>query len=99
MHEDLASQFKKSTSLSLNKQLVGSIGEKTGITLNFDISQDTLEEQSPWLPCSSATNSEFDDCLYSETTKALLQEFGCRHVVNTHFSSITFTRDIQILSM
>ena len=58
--------------------MVGSVGERTAITLNFDISEDTLEGESPWVPCSSATNSEFDDCLYRETTRTLLREFGCR---------------------
>ena len=66
---------------------MGSIGEKTGITLNFDISHDTLEGGSPWVPCSSATNLDFDDCLYNETTKALLQEFGCRNVLVMHVQS------------
>ena len=80
--EKVFQQTRATLNFEGSRQLVGSTGERAGITLNFDISHDTLEADSPWVPCSSETNADFDDCLYSETMRVLAAEFGCWQVLH-----------------
>jgi hypothetical protein len=52
------------------------MGKKYFIDVVYDISENTLEEAGD-MPCNSALNFTYDECLYLKIAQDLAANFGC----------------------